>query len=81
MCSLLPYGTGIGHYAFVHLIFIFFFHLIFINWVEWLTIPACPSHICCFNRGDIEGTNSSKMCVCLHMFVLFSICIGTGFVD
>ena len=27
---------------------------------EWSTIPACPSLMCFFNRGDTEGTNSSK---------------------
>ena len=36
---------------------------------EWSTIPACPSLMCFFNRGDTEGTNSSKICVwCLCMF-------------
>ena len=28
---------------------------------EWSTIPACPSLMCFFNRGDTEGTNSSKI--------------------
>ena len=32
-------------------------------------IPACPSLMCSFKRGDIEGTNSSKnlsdVCVCM----------------
>ena len=27
---------------------------------EWSTIPACPSLMCLFNRGNTEGTNSSK---------------------
>ena len=47
----------------VHSSFIFFFNLILINLTEWSTIPACPSLMCSFNRGNIEGTNSSKICV------------------
>ena len=27
------------------------------------TIPACPSLLCSFNRGNIEGTDSPKICV------------------
>ena len=27
---------------------------------EWSTTPACPSPMCFFNRGNTEGTNSSK---------------------
>ena len=41
----------------------FFFNLVLINQTEWSTIPACPSLMCSFNRGNIEGTNSSKICV------------------
>ena len=48
-------------------------------------IPACPSLMCFFNRGDTEGTNSSKkfvsdVCVC---FVLckFVSCLILWFVD
>ena len=34
-------------------------------------IPACLSLMCSFNRGNIEGTNSSKICVwCLCVYVL-----------
>ena len=44
-----------------------FFYIYFskpgIDKLEWSTIPACPSLMCCFNRGNIEGTNSSKICV------------------
>ena len=44
--------------------------------------PACPSLMCSFIRGNIEGTNSSKIYVsCLCMYDLFSVCVGTGFVD
>ena len=38
---------------------------------EWSTIPACPSLMCFFfffNRGDTEGTNSSKS--------LFDVCVS-----
>ena len=31
--------------------------------VKWSTVPVCPSLMCSFNRGKIEGTNSSKICV------------------
>ena len=34
-----------------------------INKLEWSTIPACPSLMCSFIRGNIEWTNSSKICV------------------
>ena len=48
---------------------------------EWSTIPACPSLMCFFNRGDTEGTNSSKISFqCLCMFCFMSICVMTDFV-
>ena len=46
---------------------------------EWPTIPACPSLMCVFNRGDTERTNSSEekklfdVCVC---FVLYKFVSG-----
>ena len=50
--------------------------------MEWLLIPPCPRLMCSFNRGNVEGTNSSKMCVwCLCMYVLFYVCKVIGFVD
>ena len=51
------------HIVSVHSFFIFFFNLVSINETEWSTIPACPSLMCSFNRGNTEGTKSSKMCV------------------
>ena len=36
--------------------------------MEWLMIPACPSLMCSFNRGAIEGANSSKKIVWCFMF-------------
>ena len=43
-------------------------------------IPACPSLMCPFNSGIIEGTNSSEMYVYVCMFC-FYVCIRIGFVD
>ena len=40
---------------------------------EWSTIPACPSLMCFFNRGDTEGTNSSKILSPMFVYVLFYV--------
>ena len=41
---------------------------------EWSTIPACPSLMCFFNRGDTERENFvSDICVC---FVLCQFVSG-----
>ena len=40
---------------------------------EWSTIPACPSLMCSFNRGDTEGTNSSKILCPMFVCVLFCV--------
>ena len=40
---------------------------------EWSTIPACPSLMCFFNRGDTEGTNSSKILCWMFAYVLFYV--------
>ena len=40
-----------------------YFSLMFINWTEWSTIPLCPSLMCSLKRGNMEGTNSSKIYV------------------
>ena len=40
---------------------------------EWPTIPACPSLMCFFNRGDTEGTNSSKILCPMFVYVLFYV--------
>ena len=40
---------------------------------EWSTIPACPSFICFFNRGDTEGTNSPKILCPMFVYVLFFV--------
>ena len=85
MCSLLPYGTGICHYAFIYILycvcpFLFYIFLLpGIDNLEWSTIPACPSLMCSFNRGNIEVTNSLEICVwCLCMFYVYEV---IGFVD
>ena len=40
---------------------------------EWSTIPACPSLMCFSNRGDTEGTNSSKILCPMFVYVLFYV--------
>ena len=40
---------------------------------EWSTIRACPSLMCFFNRGDTEGTNSSKILCPMFVYVLFYV--------
>ena len=40
---------------------------------EWSTIPACPSLMCFFNKGDTEGTNSSKILCPMFVYVLFDV--------
>ena len=43
---------------------------------EWSAIPACPSLMCSFfffNRGDTEGTNSSKTLCSMFVYVLFYV--------
>ena len=50
---------------------------------EWSTIPACPSHMCFLNRGNTEGTNSSKILfdVCVFFILFFMlVCIRADFV-
>ena len=72
MCGLQPYDTHLCDLILkkkkmvsVHFFFIFVFSLVSINYMEYLTIPAHPSLTCSFNRGNTEGTNSSKICVCM----------------
>ena len=84
MCSMLPYDTGICCYAFIYYFRIFFIasvHSFFILFLksgidkstEWSTIPACPSLMCFFNRGDTEGTNSWKILCPMFVYVLFYV--------
>ena len=55
--------------------FIFFFNLVSINLMEWSVIPACPSLMCSFNRGIIEGTNSLKICLMFVYVSLYALCL------
>ena len=41
--------------------------------IEWSMIPACPSLMCFFNRGDTEGTNSLKILCLMFVYVLFYV--------
>ena len=57
-------------------------YLVSMYWTEWSTIPAGPGLVCSFDRGSIEWTDSSKVCVWfLCMYVLSCLCVGTSFVD
>ena len=49
---------------------------------EWSTIPACPSLMCFFffNRGDTEGTNSSKILCLMFVCLLFYVNLRTGLI-
>ena len=57
--------------ASVHSFFILFSKSGIDKSTEWSTIPACPSLMCFFNRGDTEGTNSSKILCAKFVYVLF----------
>ena len=49
----------------------FFLNLVLINRRNGR--PACPSLMCFFNRGDTEGTNSSKVLCLMFVYVLFYV--------
>ena len=40
---------------------------------EWSTIPACPSLMCFFNKGDTEGAYSLKLLCSRVGYVLFYV--------
>ena len=54
-----------------------FFYTFFISGIDkstkWSTIPACPSLMCFFTRGDTEGTGSSKVLCLMFVYVLFYV--------
>ena len=62
---------------FLLLLFIPFFYTFLKSGIdkstEWSTIPACPSLMCFFNRGDTEGTNSSNILCPMFVYVLFYV--------
>ena len=59
--------------ASVHSFFILFLKSSIDKSTEWSTIPACPSLMCFFNRGDTEVTNSSKIWCPRFVYVLFYV--------
>ena len=59
--------------ASVHSFFYTFFKSGIDKSTEWSTIPACPSLMCFFNRGDTERTNSSKILCPMFVNVLFYV--------
>ena len=48
---------------------------------EWPTMSACPSLMCFFNRGDMEGTNSSKILCSMFVYVLFYVNLCTELIS
>ena len=81
---MLPYDTGICCYALYNILefllllsiplFLYtFFKSGIDKSTEWSTIPACPNLMCSFNRGDTEGTNSSKILCPMFVYVLFYV--------
>ena len=55
--------------------FFFLFSLIWYQYMrkKWLTIPACPSLMCSFKRGNVEGINFKILCLMIvcTVYVLF----------
>ena len=43
-------------------------------------LPACPSLMCFFNRGDTEGTNSLKIVCLMFVYALFHVNLCTGLI-
>ena len=64
------YNTLDFFIASVHSFFILFLNLVLINQRNGPRIPVCPSLMCFFNRGDTEGTNSSKLLCPMFVYVL-----------
>ena len=84
MCSMLPCNRMALVFAVMHLYFCvcvcycfcpFLFLYVFKSGIdkstEWSTIPACPSVMSFFNRGNTEGTNSSKVLCLMFVYVCF----------
>ena len=80
---MLPHGTDVCCYTFIYcfkyfiasvhsfLSFFFFFESGIDKSTEWSTIPVCPSVMWFFNRGDTEGTYSSKILCLIFVYYLF----------
>ena len=43
-------------------------------------MPACPGLVCFFDRGDTEGTNSSKILCLMFVSVLLYVNLCTGLI-
>ena len=60
--------------ASVHSIFLILFkNLVSINRRNGPRYQRVPSRMCFFNRGDTEGTNSSKILCPMFVYVLFYV--------
>ena len=68
--------------ASVHSFFMLFKNLVLINrrnGPRYQRVLA-PSLMCFFNRGDTEGTNSSKMLCSMFVYVLIYVNLCTGLI-
>ena len=59
--------------------FLFSFNLVLINYTEWSMIPACPSLMCSFNRGYIEGTNFKNLCLIVYVLSVYVCFVSSTF--
>ena len=37
-------------------------------------MPGCPSHMCSFNRGNVEENNFENLCL-MFVYVCFALCL------
>ena len=51
------------YYCYYYYYYYYYCRFFIFYYTKWSMIPACPGLMCSFNRGDIEGTSSSKICV------------------
>ena len=84
---MLPYGTGICCYALYNICYClcpFLFYTFLKSGIdkltEWSMITVCHSLMCFFNRGDTEGTTSSKILCSMFVYVLFYVNLRTGLI-
>ena len=79
---MLPYGTGICCYAFICLNFLLLLsipfsyfkkNLVLINRRNGPRYQRVLVFMCFFNRGETEGTNSSKILCPMLVYVLFYV--------
>ena len=80
-CCHMTLVFAVMHLYNLFIIFYFFCPFLFYTFLksgidkstEWSTTPVCPSLMCFFNRGDTEGTNSSKILFSMFVYVLFYV--------